>query len=591
MRMLSDIEVPSCSRKCAATEQLIEPGEIYYSVLQIQGAETVRADYRTDAWEGPPESCLAWWRARLPSTRTARAQLAPRDVLFNFLVKLAQIPAEVEFRYVLALVMLRRRILRHQDSTIDEFGQEWLNLHCPHRDQQLNIQVAVPDSKRAEALQQRLIDLLYGDPVVAGTPKAEGNQKEDHHHQEERGTQNQKRETRPVEVSGDRHDPSTAPACPANLGSLLLLMLLFCCTGATCSRSLRYPFASLGPPAPEVLSAGASLEQILGAVNQNTSRIRSFSSNNASISVPGMPAAPLLRGNLVAQRPQRFRLQASTALTGPEVDLGTNEELFWFWVRRNQPPALYYGRHDQFVGSSAQQVMPVEPAWFLSALGMAEFLPTDFHEGPRPHGNGTVEIRSVLNSANGTMSKSTIIDVKRAWVLQQHWYNRAGTLLASAIAHSHRYYPEYGVSLPQKIEIRLPPMQLALSIDVGTVQLNSLAENPQLWSMPLLSGYPKINLGTPPTAGTPNPAASAFALPATNQGESQPPATPSLTTAPVPSYPTVPARSIYQPAQGRPSQGHPSQAQTNSRPPASPIGVQQPLRKTEQLPAAGLPIR
>ena len=34
-----------------------------------------------------------------------------------------------------------------------------------------------------------------------------------------------------------------------------------------------------------------------------------------------------------------------TALTGPEVDLGSNDELFWFWVRRNEPPAVYFARH------------------------------------------------------------------------------------------------------------------------------------------------------------------------------------------------------------------------------------------------------
>lgn len=284
--------------------------------------------------------------------------------------------------------------------------------------------------------------------------------------------------------------------------NVLLLLVLFCGSGATCSRSFRNPFASqLGPPAPEVLLAGSSLDQVIAAVNQNSSRIVSYQSNDASITIPGIPGIPLLRGNLAAQRPGRVRLQASTAITGPEVDLGSNDELFWFWVKRNEPPALYFSRHDQFVGSAAQQLMPVEPQWLLDALGMMQFSMSDHHEGPVPHGNGTVEIRSVVNTRSGTMTKSTVIDARRAWVLEQHIYAPTGTLLASAVARSHRYYPEVGASLPQEIDLRLPAMQMSLTIDVGTVALNQMGVNPQLWSLPAMSGVQQIDLGSAPPGG------------------------------------------------------------------------------------------
>lgn len=298
--------------------------------------------------------------------------------------------------------------------------------------------------------------------------------------------------------------PPTAAKWTRPAQGLLLVLLLFCGSGATCSRSFRNPFAqSLGPPAPEVLLPGSSLEQVIAAVNQNSSRIYSYQTNDASITVPGMPNIPLLRGNIAAQRPSRVRLQASTALTGPEVDLGSNEELFWFWVRRNEPPALYFSRHDQFVGSAAQQVMPVEPQWLFDALGLMQFSPNDRHEGPWPHGNGTVEIRSIIATSSGTMTKSTVIDARRAWVLEQYIYDTSGTLLASAIARSHRYYPELGVSLPQEVDIQMPVAQMSLSINVGTVLLNQIADNPTLWSLPVLSGYPQVDLGTAPPGAVP----------------------------------------------------------------------------------------
>jgi len=292
---------------------------------------------------------------------------------------------------------------------------------------------------------------------------------------------------------------SQLQTAPKLLPSLLLLLVVFCGSGATCNRQFRNPFAPVGPPAPEVLLGGSSLDQVTAAVNQNASRIVSYQTNNASITVPGMPGLPRLRGNIAAQQPGKVRLQASTALTGAEVDLGSNDELFWFWVKRNEPPALYFSRHDQFAGSAARQVMPIEPQWLLDALGMMQFSPNDRHEGPFPYGEGNLEIRSIIQTRGGQMSKSTIIDGRRAWVLEQHVYDAAGTLVASTRASGHRYYPAAGVSLPQDIELRLPAAQLSLSIDVGTVQLNALSDNRALWSLPVMSGYPQIDLGSAPS--------------------------------------------------------------------------------------------
>ncbi|MCA9231533.1 MAG: hypothetical protein KDA57_12855 [Planctomycetales bacterium] len=345
---------------------------------------------------------------------------------------------------------------------------------------------------------------------------------------------------------------------------LFLLTIVFLGSGATCSRSLRNPFAPMGPPAPEVLTAGATLEQVVSAVNLNAGRVHSYQTNDASITVPGVPGIPLLRGNIVAQRPGRLRLQASTALTGPEVDLGSNDELFWFWVKRNEPPALYFSRHDQFVGSAAQQVLPMDPKWLLDALGMAQFSPNDQHQGPVPHGDGTLEIRSFIQTAAGTMTKSTVIDDRRAWVLEQHIYASSGQLMASSRARSHRYYPDMGLSLPQEIDIRLPAMQLALTIDVGAVLLNQVAENSALWSLPVLSGYPQIDLGT----------AAPGTIPSVGSGAAYQVPTPTPALA-LPSNPAVESRE-----------------QSARRASAGLVGVPYPLAQkpvAQQLPPGGIP--
>ena len=125
-------------------------------------------------------------------------------------------------------------------------------------------------------------------------------------------------------------------------------------------------------PPPQVLPPGAGLEQVIAAVNRNNSQIQALYSNSATLSGPGYPT---LRAHIAFQRPRNFRLRADTGLTGPEVDLGSNDQLFWFWIKRNQPPAVYFCRHDQFPTSQARQMIPIDPNWLIEALGTLEIDP------------------------------------------------------------------------------------------------------------------------------------------------------------------------------------------------------------------------
>ena len=355
-----------------------------------------------------------------------------------------------------------------------------------------------------------------------------------------------------------------------SLAWLIAAVTLFSSSGASCQRPmLLSPFAPAGPSAPQVLFAGATRDQIIAAVNQNSAKVRSLSATGASITIPDTMNLPILTANIAAERPNHFRLTAGTGITGQEIDLGSNDQLFWMWVKRNQPPAVYFCRHEQFSNSAIRQMMPIEPSWLLAALGMIDIDPASVYDGPLARGDGKVEIRSWLPSASGRLTRVTVIDASRAWVVEQHVYDPTGqTLIASAVAESHRYYPAEQVSLPQKISLRLPTAGLAMKIDLGTVQINQLAGDPnQLWAMPSFAGYPQIDLGgavmttplpgrpfsqplspvaPPPTMPMPYPTttsgpAATYAPP---QAISTYPTTNSVNPAAV-SYPTAPA---YSPA-------------------------------------------
>jgi hypothetical protein len=196
--------------------------------------------------------------------------------------------------------------------------------------------------------------------------------------------------------------------------------------------------------------------------------------------------------------PQRLRLRADAPLGGPELDLGANEDVFWLWVRRNQPPALFFCRRDQFALSSAKQIMPVEPEWLTEAVGLVRFDPNETHEGPKPVGSGRVEIRSHKSSLMGDLTKITIIDPWDGTVLEQHLYDAGGQRIATAITSRYKRDPISGAALPRSIEVQWPTAQISFHLDVTDWQVNGIAtDNLLLWAKPEYPGYPNVDLADP----------------------------------------------------------------------------------------------
>src|SRR5690606_20148382 len=107
-----DYEIQRCTRECATTGRQLEPGETFYSVLIVEGAQVVRRDYSPEAWEGPPEGVLGWWKSQMPSRDGNKLHWAPNDVMLHLLEELEAQAELSDMRYILALLLVRRRVVR-----------------------------------------------------------------------------------------------------------------------------------------------------------------------------------------------------------------------------------------------------------------------------------------------------------------------------------------------------------------------------------------------------------------------------------------------------------------------------------------------
>ncbi|MEM6471775.1 MAG: hypothetical protein AAF802_19605 [Planctomycetota bacterium] len=270
----------------------------------------------------------------------------------------------------------------------------------------------------------------------------------------------------------------------------VVLVASVCCFvsgGATCSR--REINVAQFPPPPPVLAPAASLQDVVNAVNR-TSAIRELSTNTASVDVLSMPAVPTLSATMNVRREKEFRLRASLPIVmGAGLDLGSNNELFWFEVPEGMSRTLFYARHADYQRRLNRAVLPVDPSWVIDALGLVQLDPAQVVAGPvlRPS-DGKLELRSTMPTPAGLFQRVCYVDAAAGHVTDQLLYDPAGKLIAESHATNHLFDAGVGCSLPHAIEIKLTPATdppLHLRIDIGQYAINQiLSGDPNLFVLP-----------------------------------------------------------------------------------------------------------
>ena len=157
-----DFEVHRCTRKCCETEAILQPGDVFYSVLVAQGSQVIRKDYCAAAWTGPPDGSLGWWKSQVPDMHSHKMHWAPNDVILHYFEQLEEEESQADMRYVLALLMIRRRIVRLEE-TAAATNRTRRSSCCIVRATSASIawSVAPLTPQRVEEIQNQLAELLF----------------------------------------------------------------------------------------------------------------------------------------------------------------------------------------------------------------------------------------------------------------------------------------------------------------------------------------------------------------------------------------------------------------------------------------------
>src|SRR5579883_530734 len=108
---MQDYQIQPNTRRCSASGRELQVGEVCYSVLVDEGGRFVRRDYGADAWQGPPPGTFGFWQGKVVSGQSARRPTFDDELLLDCFSRLEgqTEPTRLNFRYVLALLLLRRR--------------------------------------------------------------------------------------------------------------------------------------------------------------------------------------------------------------------------------------------------------------------------------------------------------------------------------------------------------------------------------------------------------------------------------------------------------------------------------------------------
>lgn len=166
--MATDFDTIGSTRRCAITGRELRAGERVYGVLTESAGQFARVDYSAEAWSGPPPEAIAHWCGRIPFTSRPAKPTFNDAILLDCFDHLAGAtdPNRIHFRYVVALLLMRRKKLKFEDAKRKADGTEILVL----RDARTGRRQDVPDPKlsedQIEAVQQQVFQVLGWDSAT-----------------------------------------------------------------------------------------------------------------------------------------------------------------------------------------------------------------------------------------------------------------------------------------------------------------------------------------------------------------------------------------------------------------------------------------
>lgn len=239
-------------------------------------------------------------------------------------------------------------------------------------------------------------------------------------------------------------------------------------------------------------------ESLLAQLNDNASRLQSLECRSVVVAASLGTQHIDLIGPMSAQKPRNFRFNAKL-LGANGVDLGSNDQEFWYWISKADPPYLIHCAYDD-LKRGLQIPFPFQPEWMMEALGMAEY-DTKGTWHLREAGKQYELIQQTTSPAGQTVYKAIVFQrgpSGRPQVMGHVLMDAKGTEICRAVIRDWRADQVSGAAYPERVVLSWPTEKMKMDLRLEGVQVNGRIDPERataMFSRPQMPNVPSYNLG------------------------------------------------------------------------------------------------
>lgn len=168
-------EIGKNSGTCTGCERVFNEGEVFYSSLYLHDSSFLRKDFCQDCWrDNSGTSFFSFWKTRMPRKDEPKKIVVSNATILSLFLKLGE-PGEhhgeswaKNLRYVLALFLMRKRLLKLENQGRDDMG-EYLELYSVEEDKLFKIHNPNLSQEEMVRLNDEILKLF--DPTTARQSK------------------------------------------------------------------------------------------------------------------------------------------------------------------------------------------------------------------------------------------------------------------------------------------------------------------------------------------------------------------------------------------------------------------------------------
>lgn len=150
--------------QCSGTGRPIEPGQEYYGALVEIDDGFERKDFSAEYWDEAKPEVFCFWKSKLADPDEKKELFVSDEMLMAFFERLGNETDQekLNFRFVLALVLMRKRKLKYDASeTVD--GKEVWRLKVVGQKDTVDVINPHLDDEQVEVLTSQIGQILHAD--------------------------------------------------------------------------------------------------------------------------------------------------------------------------------------------------------------------------------------------------------------------------------------------------------------------------------------------------------------------------------------------------------------------------------------------